>query len=49
MSQNMDEEITAAINYLASGFLLALLSLGEEVTSGPRFARIAMARLATRP
>ncbi|MGA9874721.1 MAG: hypothetical protein WBQ21_02835 [Solirubrobacteraceae bacterium] len=29
MSQNMDEEITAAINYLASGFLLALLSLGE--------------------
>lgn len=48
MAQDVDEEMTAAINYLASGFLLALLSLGEEVASGPRLARIGMARRATR-
>ncbi len=29
--QNVDEEMTAAVNYLASGFLLALLTLREEV------------------
>jgi hypothetical protein len=33
LSQNVDEEMTAAINYLASGFLLALLTLQEERTS----------------
>jgi hypothetical protein len=30
LAQNVDEEMTAAINYLASGFLLALLTLREE-------------------
>jgi hypothetical protein len=30
LAQNLDEETTAAINYLASGFLLALLALREE-------------------
>lgn len=30
LAQNLDEEMTAAINYLASGFLLALLTLREE-------------------
>jgi len=29
-AQNVDEEMTAAINYLASGFLLALLTFEEE-------------------
>ena len=33
LSQNVDEEMTAAVNYLASGFLLALLTLQEESTS----------------
>lgn len=30
LSQDMDEELTAEINYLASGFLLALLALGRR-------------------
>lgn len=30
LSQNVDEEMTAAVNYLASGFLLALLTFEEE-------------------
>jgi len=30
LAQNVDEEMTAAVNYLASGFLLALLTLREE-------------------
>jgi hypothetical protein len=30
LAQNLDEETTAALNYLASGFLLALLALREE-------------------
>lgn len=30
LAQNLDEETTAAINYLVSGFLLALLALREE-------------------
>jgi hypothetical protein len=30
LAQNVDEETTAALNYLASGFLLALLTLREE-------------------
>jgi hypothetical protein len=30
LAQNLDEETTAAVNYLASGFLLALLALREE-------------------
>lgn len=30
LAQNVDEETTAALNYLASGFLLALLALREE-------------------
>jgi hypothetical protein len=30
LAQNLAEETTAAINYLASGFLLALLALREE-------------------
>lgn len=30
LGQNLDEETTAAINYLASGFLLALFALREE-------------------
>jgi hypothetical protein len=34
LAQNVDEEMTAAINYLASGFLLALLALREEGTVG---------------
>lgn len=33
-AQNLDEEMTAAINYLASGFLLALLTLREEGVLG---------------
>lgn len=34
LAQNVDEEMTAAINYLASGFLLALLTLREEGSLG---------------
>ncbi len=34
LAQNVDEEMTAAINYLASGFLLALLTLREEGSFG---------------
>jgi hypothetical protein len=30
LAQNVDEEMAAAVNYLASGFLLALLTLREE-------------------
>ncbi len=30
LAQNVDEELTAALNYLASGFLLALLTFQEE-------------------
>ena len=30
LAQDVDEEMTAAINYLASGFLLALLTFREE-------------------
>ena len=30
LAQNVDEEMTAAINYLASGFLLALLTLQQD-------------------
>jgi hypothetical protein len=30
LAQNVDEEMTAALNYLASGFLLALLTLQNE-------------------
>jgi hypothetical protein len=30
LAQNVDEEMTAAVNYLCSGFLLALLTLQEE-------------------
>ena len=30
LSQNVDEEMTAAVNYLASGFLLALLTFEQE-------------------
>lgn len=33
LAQNVDEEMTAAVNYLASGFLLALLALKEERAS----------------
>jgi hypothetical protein len=33
LMQNVDEEMTAAVNYLASGFLLALLTLRQEVAS----------------
>jgi hypothetical protein len=33
LAQNIDEEMTAAVNYLASGFLLALLTLQEERAS----------------
>jgi hypothetical protein len=33
LEQNVNEEMTAAINYLASGFLLALLTLQEERAS----------------
>jgi hypothetical protein len=33
LAQNVDEEMTAAINYLASGFLLALLTFREEGAS----------------
>lgn len=33
LAQNVDEEMTAAVNYLASGFLLALLTLRQEVAS----------------
>jgi hypothetical protein len=34
LAHNVDEEMTAAINYLASGFLLALLTLQEEKCQG---------------
>ena len=34
LAQNVDEETTAALNYLASGFLLALLTLEEERVFG---------------
>jgi hypothetical protein len=34
LAQNVDEEMTTAINYLASGFLLALLTLREEGSIG---------------
>jgi hypothetical protein len=30
LAQNVDEEMTAAVNYLASGFLLALLTFEQE-------------------
>jgi uncharacterized membrane protein len=30
LAQDVDEEMTAAVNYLASGFLLALLTFEEE-------------------
>lgn len=30
VTQNVDDEMAAAVNYLASGFLLALLTLHEE-------------------
>jgi hypothetical protein len=33
LSQDVDEEMTAAINYMSSGFLLALLTLQEERAS----------------
>jgi hypothetical protein len=33
LAQNVDEEMAAALNYLASGFLLALLTLLEERAS----------------
>lgn len=33
LAQNVDEEITAAVNYLASGFLLALLTLQQDRAS----------------
>jgi hypothetical protein len=36
LAQNVDEEMTAAINYLASGFLLALLTFREEAARAPR-------------
>jgi hypothetical protein len=34
LAQNVEEEMTAAVNYLASGFLLALLTLQEEGSFG---------------
>jgi hypothetical protein len=34
LAQDVDEEMTAAINYLASGFLLALLTFREEGAFG---------------
>jgi hypothetical protein len=35
LAQNVDEEMVAAVNYLASGFLLALLTLrGERASCG---------------
>ena len=33
LAQNVDEEMAAAVNYLAVGFLLALLTLQEERAS----------------
>jgi hypothetical protein len=33
LAQNIDEEMTSAVNYLASGFLLALLTLQLEAVS----------------
>jgi hypothetical protein len=39
LAQNVDEEMTAAVNYLASGFLLALLALREEGSIG-RFCHV---------
>jgi hypothetical protein len=35
LTQNVDEEFTAAINYMSAGFLLALLTLEEERNSIP--------------
>jgi hypothetical protein len=32
LAQNADDEFTAAINYMSSGFLLALLTLREEAS-----------------
>jgi undecaprenyl pyrophosphate synthase len=32
LAQNVDEEMVAALNYLATGFLLALLTLQQEST-----------------
>jgi hypothetical protein len=34
LAQNVDEQMTAAVNYLASGFPLALLTLREEGPTG---------------
>jgi hypothetical protein len=34
LAHNVDEEMTTAINYLASGFLLALLTFREEGSIG---------------
>lgn len=34
LTQDVDEEMAAAVNYLASGFLLALLAMGEETERG---------------
>jgi hypothetical protein len=42
LAQNVDEEMTAAVNYLASGFLLALLTFEQERSL--RAARDPMAR-----
>lgn len=43
LAQNVDEEMTAAVNYLASGFLLALLTFEQErslrVARSPTLAR----------
>jgi len=33
LAQNVDEEMTSAVNYLAAGFLLALLTLQQEAVS----------------
>ena len=34
LAQDVDEEFTAAINYMSSGFLLAILAFGEEAHRG---------------
>jgi hypothetical protein len=34
LAQGVDEQMTAAVNYLASGFLLALLAMKEEARRG---------------
>jgi hypothetical protein len=34
LAQNVDEEMTAAVNYLVCGFLLALLAFREEACDG---------------